>query len=120
MAESFIELTDSNFETEVKEDTSPVVVDFWAPWCGPCKAIGPILETLAESYNGQLRFAKCNVDENPSTPVQFGIKSIPTLLFFKDGKLMEQVVGMTTKTKLTEVIDSLLAGESGASPFVMK
>jgi thioredoxin 1 len=120
MAESFLELTDSNFEAEVKDNPTPVIVDFWAPWCGPCKAIGPVLEALAESYNGQLRFAKCNVDDNPATPGQFGIRSIPTLLIFKDGSLVEQVVGLTTKTKLAEVIDTVLAGGGGASPFVMK
>ena len=120
MADSFIELTDSNFEAGVKENSIPMVVDFWAPWCGPCKAIGPMLASLAETYKGKISFAKCNVDENPSTPVQFGIKSIPALLFFKDGKLVEQVVGMTTKSKLTSVIDTVLAGGDGASPFVMK
>lgn len=120
MADTFVELTDDTFEAEVKQNGTPIVVDFWAPWCGPCKAIGPMLESLAESYGGKISFAKCNVDENPSTPVQFGIKSIPTLLFFRDGNLVEQVVGMTTKTKLAEVIDTVLAGGGGASPFVMK
>ena len=116
MAESFMEITDDNFEKEVMESGKPVIVDFWAPWCGPCKAIGPLLEDLAVSYGDQMLFAKCNVDDNPVTPGKFGIKSIPTLIFFKDGKVMEQITGMVARQKVETSIKTVLAGQGG-SPF---
>jgi len=117
MAESFMEITDENFEAEVVGSEKPVIVDFWAPWCGPCKAIGPLLEDLAGSYGDQMVFSKCNVDDNPVTPGKFGIKSIPTLIFFKDGKVMEQITGMVARQKVEESIIGVLDGKSG-SPFV--
>ena len=117
MADAFVEITDDNFEKEVVDAGQPVIVDFWAPWCGPCKAIGPMLEDLAGSYGNQMRFTKCNVDDNPVTPGKFGIKSIPTLIFFKDGKVMEQITGMVAKQKVEDSIKNVLAGEGG-SPFV--
>ena len=117
MAESFVEITDDNFEKEVVESGKPVLVDFWAPWCGPCKAIGPMLEDLAGSYGDQVGFTKCNVDDNPVTPGKFGIKSIPTLIFFKDGKAMEQITGMVARQKVEDSIKNVLAGQGG-SPFV--
>ena len=116
MAESFMDITDENFETEVMASGKPVIVDFWAPWCGPCKAVGPMLEDLAGEYGAQMLFAKCNVDDNPVTPGKFGIKSIPTLIFFKDGKVMEQIVGMVARQKVEDSIKSVLSGEGG-SPF---
>jgi len=118
MAESFKEITDENFEAEVLKSSKPVIVDFWAPWCGPCKAIGPMLETLAGSWGDQFLFTKCNVDENPVTPGKFGIKSIPTLIFFKEGKVMEQITGMVAGGKVEDTIKGILAGKAGASPFV--
>ncbi len=118
MAESFMEITDDNFEKEVMQCSQPVIVDFWAPWCGPCKAIGPMLEDLAGSYSGQFLFAKCNVDDNPITPGKFGIKSIPTLIFFKDGKVVEQITGMVARGKVEDSIKNILAGKQSASPFV--
>jgi thioredoxin 1 len=118
MAESFMEITDDNFEKAVVESGTPVIVDFWAPWCGPCKAIAPILEDLAGSYGDQLLFTKCNVDDNPVTPGKFGIKSIPTLIFFKDGKVMEQITGMVARKKLEDTIKNILKGTQAASPFV--
>ena len=117
MAESFMDITDDNFEKEVVESGKPVIVDFWAPWCGPCKAVGPMLEDLAESYGDQMTFAKCNVDDNPVTPGKFGIKSIPTLIFFKEGKVTEQIVGMVARQKVEDSIKSVLTGQGG-SPFV--
>ncbi len=117
MVESFMEITDDNFEKEVVESGKPAIVDFWAPWCGPCKAIGPLLEDLAGGYGDQMLFTKCNVDDNPVTPGKFGIKSIPTLIFFKDGKVMEQITGMVARQKVEESIKNVLAG-GGGSPFV--
>lgn len=117
MAESFKEITDENFEAEIAGSEKPVLVDFWAPWCGPCKAIGPMLEDLAGSYGDQVDFTKCNVDDNPVTPGKFGIKSIPTLIFFKDGKVKEQITGMVARQKVEDSINNVLAGKGG-SPFV--
>jgi len=117
MADSFMEITDENFESEVEKSEKPVIVDFWAPWCGPCKAIGPMLEDLAGSYGEEMVFSKCNVDDNPVTPGKFGIKSIPTLIFFKDGKVMEQITGMVARQKVEDSIKGVLAGKGG-SPFV--
>ena len=83
MAEGIMEIDDSNFEAEVLQSDMPVLVDFWAPWCGPCKAIGPLVEDLAKTFGEKIKFAKCNVDNSPVTPSKFGIKAIPTLIFFK-------------------------------------
>lgn len=103
-----MEINDSSFETEIIKADKPAVVDFWAPWCGPCKAIGPVIEDLAGTYGGQIKFTKCNVDDNPVTPGKFGIKAIPTLIFFKDGKVVDQITGMVAKSKLEESIKKVL------------
>ena len=109
MAGNVLEISDDRFEAEVLQElTAPVLVDFWAPWCGPCRAIGPIVEELSDKYKDKLKVRKCNVDENPLTPTKYGIKSIPTLIFFKDGKVAQQIVGMTARPKLEEIINSLL------------
>lgn len=108
MAEGMMEISDDNFDSEILQSENPAVVDFWAPWCGPCKAIGPILEELAGTFGDRIKFTKCNVDDNPGTPGKFGIKAIPTLIFFKDGKVMEQITGMVAKNKLEDAINSLL------------
>ncbi len=108
MGENVIEIEDSAFETEILQADKPALVDFWAPWCGPCKAIGPVIKDLAGEFGEKIKFAKCNVDDNPVTPGKFGIKAIPTLIFFKDGKVVEQITGMVAKSKLEEALNKLL------------
>ena len=120
MADNVFEIDDSNFEAEVLNSEKPVLVDFWAPWCGPCKAIGPMVEELAASFGDQFGFTKCNVDANPLTPGNYGIKAIPTLLFFKEGKVVDQITGVTPKTRIEETINKILAGEEVAAPFRMQ
>jgi thioredoxin len=119
MAQNLAEISDAEFDTAVLKADQPVVVDFWAPWCGPCKAIGPIMENLAEAYGAKVKFTKCNVDDNPKTPGKYGIKSIPTLLFFNNGELVHQITGMVAKAKLESVITDILAGKQTAKPFQM-
>jgi thioredoxin 1 len=108
MAEGILEIEDSSFDTEVLQSEKPVLVDFWAPWCGPCKAIGPIIEELASTYGDQVKFTKCNVDDNPVTPGKYGIRAIPTLIFFKGGNVADQITGMVAKSKLEESISNIL------------
>ena len=108
MAKGVLEVEDGNFENEVLQSDQPVLVDFWAPWCGPCKAIGPVVEELSNDFGDKIKFMKCNVDDNPVTPGKFGIKAIPTLIFFKEGGVVEQVTGMVAKSKLEETIKSIL------------
>ena len=108
MAEGIFEIDDSIFETEVLNSEKPVLVDFWAPWCGPCRAIAPLLEELAGTLGDKIKIVKCNVDDNPVTPGKFEIRSIPTLIFFKDGKVFEQIVGMVSKAKLEKTINKML------------
>jgi thioredoxin 1 len=108
MAKGIVEISDSSFDSEILKSDKPVVVDFWAPWCGPCKAIGPLIEDLAGTYGDQVKFTKCNVDDNPVTPGKFGIKAIPTLIFFKEGKVVDQITGMVAKTKLEDTLKNIL------------
>jgi thioredoxin 1 len=102
-----IELTDTTFETEVTMGKGVTVVDFWAPWCGPCRMVAPIIEELAEEYEGEVRFAKLNVDENQATAGQFGVRSIPTIGFFKNGQAVGAVVGAYPKDALQQVIEDV-------------
>jgi thioredoxin 1 len=108
MAEGILEIKDSSFDAEIIQSEKPALVDFWAPWCGPCKAIGPVIESLAGIFGDQVKFAKCNVDDNPVTPGKFGIKAIPTLIFFKNGEVVDQITGMVAKSKLEEAIQKVL------------
>ena len=101
-------LNDSNFDAEVLQYKGVAMVDFWAPWCGPCRMLGPVVEELAGEYAGKVKVAKLNVDEAPDTSTQFGVSSIPTLVFFKDGKVVSQTVGLQTKSALQEKLNSLL------------
>ncbi len=99
-----IQVTDSNFEAEVLQCDLPVLVDYWAPWCGPCRALGPVIEELAGEYAGQVKIAKMNVDENPNTPSKYGIRAIPTLILFKGGEVLDQVTGAVSKSSIKEMI----------------
>ena len=101
-------VTDTTFEGEVLGGSEPVVVDFWAEWCGPCKLIAPVLDELADEYQGRLKVTKLNVDENPTTSAKYGVRSIPTLLFFKDGQIVDQVIGAVSKADLKKKFDAAL------------
>ena len=104
-----LEITDATFEEEVVKSDTPVVVDFWAEWCGPCKMIAPLVEELAGEYDGKVKFTKLDVDSNPQTPMQFGVRGIPTLLIFNDGKPVGQVVGAVPKNMLKKRVDEAIA-----------
>jgi thioredoxin 1 len=101
-------ITDSNFSERVKGNSKPVLVDFWAPWCGPCRAISPIVEELSEEFKGRVDVFKCDVDENSDIVAEYGVRNIPTLIFIKEGKLVDKLVGATTKSAIIEKINSLL------------
>ena len=102
---SIYTITDSNFDDEIKNSQLPILIDFWAEWCGPCKQIGPILEEIGEAKKDKLKIFKLNVDENPQTPQKFGVRGIPTLMLFKDGKLIDTKVGSLPKNMLESWLD---------------
>lgn len=108
MSDSIIHVTDASFESDVLKADLPVLVDYWAAWCGPCKMIAPLLDEAAELYQGRVIIAKLNVDENPDTPAQFGVRGIPTLMLFKDGKVAQTKVGALSKSQLSAFLDSSL------------
>ena len=108
MSERIVYVTDDNFEQEVLKAGEPVLVDYWAEWCGPCKMIAPILTEIADEYNGKIKVAKLNIDDNPQTPPKYGIRGIPTLMLFKDGNVEATKVGALSKSQLTAFIDSNL------------
>ena len=120
MSDQIKEVSDAQFESAVLKSEKPVLVDFWAPWCGPCKAITPMVAALADQYGEQMTFMKCNIDDNPQVPKSFGIKSIPTLIIFSQGKPVDTIVGMVARNALEEKIKNALAGKAGSSPFVMR
>ena len=104
----YVTFTDENFRREVLESNEPVLVDFWASWCGPCRVLGPVVEELAAEYEGKVKIGKLNVDENPASAQQFGIRSIPTVLFFENGKVVDQSIGAVPKGALAERLTSLV------------
>ncbi len=108
MADKVLHVTDADFEEKVINSELPVLVDFWAAWCGPCRAIAPVIEELAEEYEGKVVIAKMNVDENPVTPGKFGIRAIPTLILFKDGKVVEQITGAVGKAMIENALKKVL------------
>ncbi len=105
---SVLVLTDANFDSEIKKASVPVLVDFWAPWCGPCKAVAPVLEELAGEYQGRLIIAKMNVDDNQATPARFGVRSIPNMVIFKNGAEVGRIIGSRPKSDLKATIDPLI------------
>ena len=102
-----LNITDQNFE-EIKAEGKPIVLDFWAPWCGPCKQVAPYIEELAEAYAGTVNIGKCDVDENADLPAEFGVRNIPTILFIKNGEIVEKQVGATTKAALEDKLKAIL------------
>jgi len=103
-----VEITDDNFESEVLKSDKPVLIDFWAVWCGPCKMIAPIVEELANEYDGKIKIGKLDVDSNQQTSIKYGVRSIPTLLVFKDGKLKDSIIGAVPKKHIVEKLNSAL------------
>jgi len=108
-ASGILEVTDANFDQDVLKSEQPVMVDFWAAWCGPCKALAPVVDEVATAYQGRVKFAKMDVDSNMATPQRYNVQSIPTLLIFKGGKVQEQIVGYKDRSAIEEVLDKHLS-----------
>lgn len=106
MSEHIVNVSDDSFEQEVLNSETPVLVDYWAEWCGPCKAIAPVIDELADQYAGKLKVAKLNIDDNPATPPKYGIRGIPTLMLFKNGDIADTKVGSLSKTQLSEFLEN--------------
>ncbi len=109
MGANINDVTDANFEQEVLQSSTPVLVDFWAGWCGPCKALAPVVDEVAQQFTGKLKVMKMDVDRNASTPMRYGIRGIPALLFFKEGKVAEQIVGFVPKDTIEKSVTRILA-----------
>lgn len=103
-----IEITDSNFDAEVLKSDQPILVDFWAAWCGPCRAIAPVIKELADEYDGRIKIGKCDVDKNPQTPGTYGVRAIPTLILFSDGEVREQITGAVSKAQIVSAMNKIL------------
>jgi len=103
-----LQVTDANFEGEILKSETPALVDFWAAWCGPCRAIAPVVEELAKDYAGKLKVAKMNVDENSQTPAKYGIRAIPTLILFKNGNVADQITGAVSKSQIENAVKKML------------
>jgi len=110
MGKNTLELTDTNFTSTIEASEVPVLVDFWAPWCGPCRIVGPIVDEIASDYAGRIQVAKLNTDDNPNMASRYGIRSIPTLLFFRNGEVVKTVVGAYPKAQLDQKVQEVLAG----------
>jgi thioredoxin 1 len=104
VGENVLEITDQNFESDVLQSKTPVVIDFWAEWCGPCKTIAPVIDELADEYLGKVKFGKVNVDFNQQTAMKYGIRSIPSLLIFKDGSVVNQIIGSVPKLSIVKLL----------------
>jgi thioredoxin 1 len=107
-SDKVLAFTDDNFDGDVLNASVPVLVDFWATWCAPCKAIAPTIDTIAEEFDGKIKVGKVNVDDNPATPGKYGVRGIPTIILFKDGKVVDQVVGAVPKSQLEALINKAL------------
>jgi thioredoxin 1 len=109
-SETVFEVTDANFDEAVLQSQEPVMIDFWAAWCGPCRALAPVVEEVATAYKGKVKVGKMDVDKNPATPNRYGVRGIPTLLVFKGGQVAEQIVGYVPKDQITRALDKVSEG----------